>query len=209
MKLYSSDLNDGHAIDTRLAFGRPDKANHMALSENRSPHLRWADVPDGARSFAVICVDPDVPSVADDVNQEGKTIPADLERVDFYHWVMIDVPANLRELETAECSRAVTPGGKKHPPGPEGSKQGLNNYTQFLAGDPEMAGKYFGYDGPCPPWNDERLHRYVFTVYALDTESLGLSGEFDGQDAMKAMEGHILGQASITGTYTLNPEVEH
>ncbi len=209
MKLHSRDIEDGKPIDPRLAFGRPDPDNHMALSDNLSPHLKWEDVPDGTRSFAVLCVDPDVPSVADDVNQEGKTVPASLERVDFYHWVMVDVPGRVRELATGSCSDGVVPRGKKNPSGPEGSRQGINTYTGFLAGDSDMAGEYFGYDGPCPPWNDELLHRYVFTVYALDTERLELPEKFDGPAALEAMAGHVLGSASITGTYTLNPDVEN
>ena len=43
-----------------------------------------------------------------------------------------------------------------------------------------MSGDYFGYDGPCPPWNDALVHRYVFTLYALDVATLGLQGPFTG-----------------------------
>ncbi len=206
MQLKSDDIHDGQAIDPEFAFARADSEQHMALSDNVSPHLAWSGAPDGTRSFAVLCVDPDVPSVADDVNQEGKTIPAVLKRVDFYHWVMIDVPVGVTELGTGECGRGVTAGGRKQPPGPEGSRQGLNDYTDFLAGDEEMAGEYYGYDGPCPPWNDELVHHYRFTVYALDVETLPVSPSFDGREAMEALRDHILGQASITGTYTLNPD---
>ena len=70
-----------------------------------------------------------------------------------------------------------------------------------------MGGNYFGYDGPCPPWNDEILHHYVFTVYALDVPKLAVSGDFACRDALKAMEGHILDRAVLTGTYTLNPKL--
>jgi len=61
------------------------------------------------------------------------------------------------------------------------------------------------YDGPCPPWNDEIVHRYVFTVYALDIEKLPLTGRFGGPEVRAAIAGHVLDQASLTGTYTLNP----
>ena len=71
-----------------------------------------------------------------------------------------------------------------------------------------MAGDYFGYDGPCPPWNDELAHRYVFTVYALDVARLPVAGAFGGADVRKAVQGHILAQASITGRYALNPAVK-
>lgn len=207
MKLHSNDIQDGRPIDPRFAFGRKDADAHMALSDNVSPHLAWDDVPDGTRSFAVLCVDPDVPSVADDVNQAGRSIPASLDRVEFYHWVLIDVPADVTELASGACGSGVTAGGKKQPPGPAGSRQGLNDYTAFMDGDPQMGGQYYGYDGPCPPWNDERLHHYRFTVYALDVDRLELPPSFDGRQAAEAIRGHVLGEASVTGSYTLNPAV--
>jgi phosphatidylethanolamine-binding protein (PEBP) family uncharacterized protein len=71
-----------------------------------------------------------------------------------------------------------------------------------------MAGDYYGYDGPCPPWNDEIPHRYVFTLFALDVEKLPLAGRFGGKEARAAIQGHVLAQASITGRYSLNPSVK-
>ena len=57
-----------------------------------------------------------------------------------------------------EFSDGVTAGGKAGPDGPRGARQGINNYREWFAGDPAMAGDYFGYDGPCPPWNDSIVH---------------------------------------------------
>jgi Raf kinase inhibitor-like YbhB/YbcL family protein len=70
-----------------------------------------------------------------------------------------------------------------------------------------MRGDYFGYDGPCPPWNDEIRHRYVFTLFALDLERLPVEGRFDGPQARAAMRGHVLAEARLTGLYSLNPDV--
>lgn len=207
MQLHSNDLKDGQPIPPRFAFGRLADDAPMALSDNLSPHLAWTDAPAGTRSFVVLCIDPDVPSVADDVNQQGKTLPVDLPRVDFCHWAMIDVAATVNELATGACSSGVTPKGKRQPPGPDGSRQGLNDYTGFMAGSPDMAGDYFGYDGPCPPWNDERLHHYIFSVFALDVERLDLPDRFTGQQVREAIEGHVLASASLTGSYTLNPNI--
>ena len=83
----------------------------------------------------------------------------------------------------------------------------MNDYTNWFARDHDMAGDYYGYDGPCPPWNDSIVHHYVFTVYALDVEPLPLMGRFHGADALKVIESHALDRASITGTYTLNPRL--
>ena len=71
-----------------------------------------------------------------------------------------------------------------------------------------MRGDYFGYDGPCPPWNDELMHRYVFTVYALNIDRLPVEGLFTGLQVLAAMNGHILAQASLSGTYSLNPALK-
>ena len=68
-----------------------------------------------------------------------------------------------------------------------------------------MQGDYYGYDGPCPPWNDEIVHHYVFTLYALDVAKLRLDGRFTAADVVRAMAGHVLDQASLTGIYSLNP----
>ena len=68
-----------------------------------------------------------------------------------------------------------------------------------------MAGDYFGYDGPCPPWNDSIVHHYVFTLYALDVPRCPVEGNFTGPQVLRAIEGHVLDRASITGTYSLNP----
>ncbi len=70
-----------------------------------------------------------------------------------------------------------------------------------------MAGNYFGYDGPCPPWNDSIVHHYHFTLYALDFERSPVGGEFTSYSVLEAMEGHILETAILTGTYSLNPDV--
>ena len=174
----------------------------MALSDNRNPHIAWHDAPAATCSYVLTCIDPDVPHVADDVNQEGKTLPTSMPRVDFYHWAVVDIPIGVRKIENGTCSDGVVAGGKQTPDGPDGSRQGLNDYTSFMAGS-EMAGNYFGYDGPCPPWNDERLHHYTFTVYAIDVESLDLPNPFDGRDVSAALAGHVLAEASLTGTYSL------
>jgi Raf kinase inhibitor-like YbhB/YbcL family protein len=206
VKVHSHSFENGSRIPEEHAFGIPAREGHVQLGRNLNPHLAWTDAPEGTRSFAVVCHDPDVPSKGDDVNQEGRTVPADLPRVDFFHWVLVDVPAAVTELAAGSHSEGVTARGKAPGPAPVGV-QGINDYTGWFAGDADMSGDYGGYDGPCPPWNDEIVHHYHFTVFALDTDSLGLSGPFTGQDARKAMDGHVLAEAGVVGTYSLNPAV--
>ena len=68
-----------------------------------------------------------------------------------------------------------------------------------------MAGDYHGYDGPCPPWNDERVHHYRFTLYALDLESCPVVSGFGAAEVLNAIERHVLEEASIVGSYAINP----
>lgn len=209
MKLWSHSFADHSPIPGEFAFAVTDPASHVALSTNRNPHFAWSELPAGTQSLALICHDPDVPSVGDDVNQAGRTLPDSLARVNFYHWVLVDLLPGISEIHAGEYSHQVTAGGKPGPDLPNGARQGLNDYTGWFAGDETMAGDYFGYDGPCPPWNDERIHRYVFTLYALDLPTLPLQGKFSGVDALQAMVGHMLGQASVTGLYSLNQSLAH
>lgn len=207
MQLTSTSLGDGQRIPGDFAFCLPDPAHHVCLGRNRNPHLAWIDAPTGTKSFVVLCHDPDVPSQGDDVNQEGRTVPASLPRVDFFHWVLVDLPATVNVIGEGEFSQTVTPRGKAGPNAPQGARQGVNNYTDWFANDHDMNGDYYGYDGPCPPWNDEIVHHYVFTVYALDIEKLPLEGKFGGPEVRAAIAGHVLAEASLTGTYSLNPAV--
>jgi Raf kinase inhibitor-like YbhB/YbcL family protein len=211
MKIWSNSFKDGERIPGEFAFCVIDPVSHVAMSANRNPHLAWSDVPPGTKSLVLICHDYDVPSRGDDVNQEGKTVPADLPRVDFFHWVMVDIPPGAQAIEAGSFSHSVTPRGK---PGPEiagsplsGARHGLNDYTGWFANDPDMRGDYCGYDGPCPPWNDSLLHHYVFTLYALDIPRAPVEGKFTGQQVRDAIRGNILAQAAITGVYTLNPSL--
>jgi len=207
MNLTSSSFSEGKPIPAGFAFAEPDPETHIRWAGNRNPDLRWSDAPEGTKSFAIVCVDQDVPSDGTDVNQEGRTVPADLPRVNFYHWLLVDLPLATNEIEAGTHSEGVTARGKSGPAAPGGGRHGLNDYTGWFKGDPGMEGEYFGYDGPCPPWNDERIHHYTFTVYALDVERCPIGDPFSGTDLISGLDGHILDQASLMGTYSLNPAV--
>ena len=207
MELTSHSFSDGEPIPQAFAFGRPDPDAHVTFAENRNPHLAWSDVPANTRSFALICADPDVPSRPDDVNVEDREVPADLARVDFFHWVLVDLPADARMIEEGEFWAGVVPHGKDGGVGPHGTRSGINDYTDWFAGDPDMEGDYYGYDGPCPPWNDSIVHRYVFTLFALDVDRVPASGRFDGRDLRSTIADHVLAEAAVVGTYTLNPRL--
>ncbi|MDP1535838.1 MAG: YbhB/YbcL family Raf kinase inhibitor-like protein [Burkholderiales bacterium] len=208
MKLTSTSFGDGQPIPAEYAFCKPDVATHCTLGANRNPQLAWSDLPAGTLSLVLICHDYDVPSKPDDVNQEGREIPAALARVDFFHWVLVDLDPQSAPITAGDFSSGVTPRGKAGPVGPRRTRQGLNDYSAWFAGDKDMAGDYFGYDGPCPPWNDSIKHHYVFTLYALDVVTCPVAGHFGGADVCQAIAGHVLAEAKLTGLYTLNPKVK-
>jgi Raf kinase inhibitor-like YbhB/YbcL family protein len=93
------------------------------------------------------------------------------------HWVMYNIPASTRELKEAMPIDAKLS---------DGSIQG---YT---------SAKSTGYHGPCPP---SGTHRYFFKLYALDT-MLSLSAKADKKELLAAMEGHILANVELMGTFS-------
>ena len=95
----------------------------------------------------------------------------------FTHWVLFNIPPDSRNLPEAVPTQAELASGA------------LQGKTDF--------GK-IGYGGPCPP--PGRPHRYQFTLYALD-QPLGLEGGTSKKQLLSAMEGHILAQGQLTGTY--------
>jgi hypothetical protein len=204
MKLWSESWTNGDRIPARYAAGRPDGAGAATFSDNLNPHLAWDDVPAGTRSLVLICHDFDVPSCGDDVNQPGREVPADLPRVDFFHWVLIDLPPRPAAIAEGEFSRGFVARGKAGPEVPGGARHGLNDYTNWFAGDPALAGNYFGYDGPFPPYNDSLVHHYVFTLYAVSLPRLPLEGFFTGPQVRTRLAGRVLAEATFSGTYTLN-----
>lgn len=206
MELMSTSIVDGEPISADFALVESADEGHVTFAGNLNPHLAWSSVPPGALSYAVTCIDLDAPSVGDDVNQEDREVPADLERAEFTHWLLANLPADSREIAAGSHSSGVTPRGKAGSAAPQGV-HGENDYTMWFAGDDDLDGSWNGYDGCAPPWNDSIRHRYRFTVYALDVPTLPLSSGFTKSTLMADIVGHILDSASITGTYATNPRL--
>ena len=204
MKLWSDSWSNGERIAARYAAGQLDGDSGVRFADNLNPHLAWSDLPAATKSLVLICHDFDVPSRPDDVNQADREIPSDLPRIDFFHWVLVDLPPGLKQIAEGEFSRGFTPRGKPGPATLHGARQGLNDYTGWFASDARMAGHYFGYDGPFPPFNDSLVHHYVFTLYAIALARLRLEGAITGAQVREAMAGQVLDAATHSGTYTLN-----
>ena len=208
-RVWSDSFPDGQRIPEGFAFAKisstPDE--HTVPAGNRNPQIAWSSPPAGTKSLILLCTDHDVPADFSSANKEGCTLPADAPRTDFHHWVLVDISPEESCIDPGTLSKGFVTHGKKGPACANGMRQGLNDYTKAFADDPEVRGKYYGYDGPCPPWNDLRPHGYVFTLYAVDFPLLQLSGPITAEDVLEAMKGHILASGSVTGMYSLNPEV--
>ncbi len=207
MRLISRSLAEGQPVPERCALATPDPERRTAPGRNCSPHIAWTELPTATRSLALVCHDPDAPGEARAVNREDREVPADLPRLDAFLWLLADLDPEVTELAEGACIGGVVPGGRYPPQGPYGSRQGVTEGTDGLASDAALEGIYYGYAGPCPPWNDAIPHRYVFTLYALDTARLPLAAGFRGRELLAAVHPRVLGWARLTATYSLNPRV--
>jgi Raf kinase inhibitor-like YbhB/YbcL family protein len=95
----------------------------------------------------------------------------------FVHWVLYDLRADKRELPEAIAKQEQLP---------DGSRQGQNGYDKT------------GYVGPCPP--GQSPHRYVFTLFALDTK-LNLPSGASKKQVMKAIKGHVLASGKLIAKF--------
>ncbi|MFZ5710085.1 MAG: YbhB/YbcL family Raf kinase inhibitor-like protein [Pseudomonadota bacterium] len=146
----------------------PDR---FAEDNKVSPALRWTGVPEGTQSFALSITDPDLPAAFN--------FPRS-----FAHWMVYDIPAQVREIvEGASGSTAL----------PAGAKELNSDYVTF--GIPGF-GRHYG--GPWPP---DRQHRYVFTLYALKTPRLAIDPSADLSAFAAAVVPVAIDQASFTALY--------
>jgi len=203
-------------LPSQFAYCKSAPNGEAEMSQDISPPLSWSGAPKGTQSFAVITRDPDAVN-APFFNLPGKTIPENFQRVTVYHWVLVNIPATITSLPEKVGSAGFVIGGKPVGKTPYGLT-GENVYSGFLSSplaerakfganaNKDLSGTYGNYDGPCPPWNDLRVHGYEYTVYALDVEKLNLpeDGHFTGEQAIAAMQNHILAQATLVGKYTTN-----
>ena len=160
MKLTSNNFKDGdylgmdHILSADYGFG--------CGGGNKSPHLKWEGAPAGTKGYAVLCFDPDAPTGSG-----------------FWHWVVVNIPANVTELPLD----AGNPASGKLPVG------ALQVRTDF--GKP-------GYGGPCPPEGDHP-HRYLFSVYAVGVEKLPVSADTAAAVVGFQLHFNTLAKASLMG----------
>ena len=149
--LSSNDITDGGVL--------PDA--QVQAKGNTSPHLKWSGAPEGTRSYAITCYDPDAPTGSG-----------------FWHWTVANIPADVMELATGASTDGLPPGA-------------IEGRTDF--GEP-------GYGGAAPP-PGHGPHRYVFTVFAVDTDKLEVTPDNSGAVFGFNLHFHTLARASITASY--------
>ena len=112
MRIWSDSFEHRGESPREFAMGQAD-----GFAGNRNPHLAWDSVPEGTKSFALLCIDPDVPTVAAMVGRADVQIPVEQLRTDFVHWAMADIAADVREIAAGSCSDGPVVRGKRSPAG--------------------------------------------------------------------------------------------
>ena len=148
MQLTSPAFGAGGAIPTK----------HTGEGEDVSPAFDFVDVPEGTRSLAIVCHDPDAPLV----------LPA---RYGFVHWVLYNIPGEVRALEEAT-------GG-------------------FTAGPNDFGN--VGYGGPMPP-EGHGMHQYYFWLLALSRDA-DLPAGLDLWSLLTEVHDDVIGMNRLVGTY--------
>ncbi|MDO9457019.1 YbhB/YbcL family Raf kinase inhibitor-like protein [Nocardioides sp.] len=147
---------------TDVTDGQPLKDDQVADAGNTSPQLSW-DAVEGAESYTVTCFDPDAPTPSG-----------------FWHWVLVDLPADVTSLDTgAGAEGAALPGAAFH----------CRNDT---------GGSSFA--GAAPPEGDQ-VHRYFFVVHAVTAPELGVDPDASPAVVSFNLAFKTAGRAIIHGTY--------
>ena len=159
-KLASPDIKPNGTIAEEQVF------NGFGCSgKNISPALKWSGAPKGTKSFALLVHDPDAPTGG----------------AGWWHWLGIDIPANVTELRKDS--------GKAD--GSNLQKGAVQIGTDFGAS---------GWGGPCPPAGD-KPHRYNFTLHALKAEKLDVPKDAKASLVGFMVNANSIGKTTLTGKY--------
>lgn len=146
---------------TDVTDGAPLKDDQVAAAGNTSPQLSWQGAPEDTKSYTVTCFDPDAPTPSG-----------------FWHWVLVDLPADVTSLDTGAAAGAL-PGNAFHCRHDGGAK---------------------GFMGAAPPPGDQ-VHRYFFVVHAVKEESLGVDSDASPAVVSFNLAFKTAARAIIHGTY--------
>ncbi|NYD41785.1 YbhB/YbcL family Raf kinase inhibitor-like protein [Nocardioides panaciterrulae] len=143
--------------------GRPLKDDQVAAKGDTSPQLSWSGAPQGTKSYTVTCFDPDAPTPSG-----------------FWHWVLVDLPAECTSLPA-----------------------GIGSEAADLPGNAFMCRNDVGtkaFTGAAPPEGDQ-VHRYFFVVHAVTEDSLGVDSDASPAVVSFNLAFKTAGRAILQGTY--------
>jgi Raf kinase inhibitor-like YbhB/YbcL family protein len=143
--------------------GQPLKDDQVAAEGNTSPQLSWSGAPEGTQSYTVTCFDPDAPTPSG-----------------FWHWVLVDLPADVTSLDAGAGAEGATLPGEA-----------------FMCRNDGGAKAFMG---AAPPQGDQ-VHRYFFVVHAVKEPSLGVDSDASPAVVSFNLAFKTLGRAIIHGTY--------
>ena len=162
MRLISSDFDDGGEIPRECGY----------KNGNEQPPLGIFEIPDEAKSLALIMDDPDA------MGAVGKV---------WVHWVVWHIIPEENDSRSGTRHDEIENLFMDCSDGTDHYYEGMTDFGEY------------GYGGPAPP---DKRHTYVFKLYALDCKELTCAdGKATKADVEKAMEGHIIEQTTLTGTY--------
>lgn len=159
LRVSSESFSEGQSLPPAQRSGRM-----RAGGQDESPQLSWSGAPAGTKSYAVTMFDPDAPG-----------------RGGFWHWAVLDLPADVTSLPAGAGSRQA---GYL----PPGAFQLKND------------GGATGYLGAAPP-KGHGPHRYIVTVHALGVAQSGLDAGARPAKVEAHLAPHTLAKASLTGIY--------
>jgi Raf kinase inhibitor-like YbhB/YbcL family protein len=146
-----------------VADGQPLKDDQVAAAGNTSPQLSWSGAPEGTASYTVTCFDPDAPTPSG-----------------FWHWVLVDLPADVTSLDTgAGAEGADLPG------------------NAFMCRNDGGAKAFLG---AAPPEGDQ-VHRYFYVVHAVTEQSLGVDSDASPAVVSFNLAFKTAARAILHGTY--------
>src|ERR671921_1532042 len=143
--------------------GQPLKEDQVAAAGNTSPQLSWEGAPEGTKSFTVTCFDPDAPTPSG-----------------FWHWVLVDLPADVTSLDTGAASEGADLPGKA-----------------FMCRNDAGTKAFMG---AAPPAGDQ-VHRYFFVVHAVTEETLAVDSDATPAVVSFNLAFKTVGRALLHGTY--------
>lgn len=148
---------------TDVIDGAPLRNDQVASFGNTSPQLSWSGAPAETKSYVVTCFDPDAPTPSG-----------------FWHWAMVDLPADVTSLDTGAGAEGAT----------------LPGNAFMLKNDGGVA----AFMGAAPPEGDQ-VHRYYFVVHAVREESLGIDENSSNAVMSFNLAFKTCARAIIRGTY--------